>query len=258
MIGKSETASSVARMEWERPVALVVIGLAFVGMAAQLVSLGQGWAVAQTELANDYRIYTDAARSWLAGDGFYHPYQLEGPYLALPPAVLYPPPALILFVPFVFLPAAAWWVLPIGITAWAVWSHHPRPLAWAGIAVCLWFPTTLALVWWGNPGMWIVAFLAIGTRYGWPAVFVALKPSLAPFALVGIWSRSWWFAAAALAVVSLALLPMWPAYFTALRNIMDGGSGLNYSISSLPTMAIPLIAWLGRTTGRTERGSAIT
>lgn len=242
----SPIATRSGRWKYERGFTVAICAVvALLWLRDQILAFQQ-WDAVAPQLGNDYRIYTEAAARWLAGGGFYLPFQLSGPYLALPPVVLYPPPSLILFVPFAFLPAILWWVIPLSITVWAVTRHHPRPLAWAGIAVCLWFPTTTAMIWWGNPGMWIVAFLALGTHYGWPAVLILIKPSLAPFALIGIRRRSWWVALAATGFVSLLFLPMWADYVTVLVNLNRGGSGGDYSISSVPTTMIPLLAWLGR------------
>lgn len=247
-----ENTEAVSRSErWELPhergiATAVCIAMAILWIGDQVRAL-QHWDIVAPQLGIDFRFYTDAAARWLNGDGYYQRWQLDGPYPALIPAVLYPPPALLLFVPFVFLPALLWWVIPLSITAWAVAQRRPRPLAWAGIAVCLWFPTTTAMIWWGNSGIWIVAFLALGTHLGWPAALILIKPSLAPFALIGIRRRSWWVALVILGLLSLPVLPMWGEYVTVLVNVNRGGSGVDYSISSVPTMMIPILAWLGRT-----------
>ncbi len=65
-------------------------------------------------------------------------------------------------------------------------------------------PRSIDIVMYGNPVIWSTAALAAGTLLGWPAVFVILKPSLAPLAIWGIRRRSWWIA---LAVAIVAALP---------------------------------------------------
>ncbi len=103
----------------------------------------------------------------------------------------------------------------------------------------------------GNPVMWSAAALALGTLYAWPAVFAALKVSIAPFALFGSWRRSWWVAAAAAAAVSVAFAPMWPDYLRALANSSNPRGAL-YSIGDVWLLALPLAAWAGRTRGGIE------
>jgi hypothetical protein len=90
-----------------------------------------------------------------------------------------------------------------------------------------------------------VAALALGTLYAWPAVFAALKVSIAPFALFGCWHRSWWLAAGMGLLISLAFLPMWQDYVLVLLNSTNP-RGLLYSVADVPLMWIPLMAWLGR------------
>lgn len=65
----------------------------------------------------DVDLYIDAARRWLATGQFYEAYQLNGSYQITLGDVLYPPVALVLFVPFVVLPGVLWWVVPL-----ALWS----------------------------------------------------------------------------------------------------------------------------------------
>jgi hypothetical protein len=92
--------------------------------------------------------------------------------------------------------------------------------------------------------MWIAAFVALGTVWGWPGVLVALKPSLLPFMLVGIRSRSWWLAAGLLVLVSLAVLPMWFDYATAMLNARGPLVSPLYSLGNVPVVLIPLVARL--------------
>jgi hypothetical protein len=70
-----------------------------------------------------------------------------------------------------------------------------------------------------------------------------LKPSLAPFALAGIKSRAWWVGLVVLGLASLPFLAdtlLWP------RVVLDAsGGGILYSLSNVPLMLIPGVAWLG-------------
>ena len=97
---------------------------------------------------------------------------------------------------------------------------------------------------WGNPGLWVMAAIVLATHFGWPGVLVFLKPTLAPFALIGIRRRSWWVALGGLALVSLLFLPMWFEYITVLSNAKHP-NGLTYSIAQVPAMLLPIVAWLG-------------
>lgn len=233
----------VTRLEWVA--STVIIVAAFVIAVPELAAVAARWS--EVEVGADYVIYRDAAQRWLSGGGFYMPHQLTGPYDVVPPVVLYPPPSLFLFVPFVFLPAVLWWIIPLGITAVAIHRHRPRPLAWAIVLFCLANPTTLSSIVWGNPALWLLAALAAGTHVGWPSVALFIKPTLFPFALVGVWRRSWWLALGAGAVVSLPFLPMWFDYVNVIRYA-DGPSGwFGYSTAQIPLLLMPIAAWLGTT-----------
>ena len=196
----------------------------------------------------DYRLYMDATRDWLATGQFYAPYQLAGPYPVLFGDILYPPVALWLFVPFTILPAFLWWSVPIGVTAAVIVSHRPRWMVWPILALCLWGPVQIHVIS-GNPGLWAMMFVALSTR--WPAFgpFAFIKASLGVFGLLGIRSRSWWLGLAVFCALSLAVLPMWFDWLTALLNSRSGG-GLFYSWQEAPMMLMPIIAWLARPGGR--------
>lgn len=218
-------------------------------LASDLAALAARWAEAGPGFGADYRLYMAASARWLAGGPFYEPYQVAGPYQVIAPAILYPPTALVLFAPFTGLPAALWWAIPLSVTAWIMWAHHPRPVSWPVMALCLAVPTTAEVVYAGNPVLWVVAAVALGTRYGWPAVAVLLKPTLAPFALWGVHRRSWWLALATGAAMSLLFLSMWPDYLAVLKNARDP-NGIAYSLNQVPTMLLPIVAWIGGRTGR--------
>jgi hypothetical protein len=98
----------------------------------------------------------------------------------------------------------------------------------------------------GTPTIWLVAAVAAGLRWGWPGALVLLKPSLLPFALIGIRSRGWWITIGALALATLPLIGMVPDWLAAITD-GQGKSGLLYSAKDLPIVLIPFFAWLGRT-----------
>ena len=92
--------------------------------------------------------------------------------------------------------------------------------------------------------MWFVAAAFAGVAWGWPAVLMLLKPTLAPFALIGVRRRSWWIALGVLVVVSVPFGAMWLDYSTALLDAQNG-RGLEYTLGEWPLMIAPLAAWLG-------------
>ena len=216
-------------------------------------------------LGVDFQLYRDVTTRWLAGGPFFEPYQVGGPYDIRAGDVLYPPVALWLFVPFAVtagpgvgvagalgaVAVAAWWGLPLGATAAAVWRLRPKPAYWPLIALCLTNPTTLLKIWTGNPVMWSMAAMAVATVAGstrWAAPFVLLKPSLAPFAMFGIDRRSWWLGLAVLGALCLPFGSLWGDWVVSVVN--SRGGGLLYSALEIPMLLLPLVAWVGRTRGR--------
>jgi hypothetical protein len=195
-------------------------------------------------IGHDFELYLDATRRWLAGGPFYHPYQLAGPYPIVAQEVLYPPVALWLFVPFTMLPALAWWA-PVAIVGAIVWAQRPTPWQRVAILAMLALPVQGGTSWAvdfvvnGNPGMWVAAVVALATRWPFFGSWALLKPSLAPFAFVGINRRAWWLGAATLAVMSLALMPLWADYVVVLRNVQGGG--LLYSVPNVTLVLMPLV-----------------
>ena len=75
---------------------------------------------------------------------------------------------------------------------------------------------------------------------GWPSTLVLLKPSLFPFALIGLRRRAWWAQLGLLGLLSLPVL-----YLTLIypRVILDSrGGGLLYSLDDVPLLLLPVIA----------------
>jgi hypothetical protein len=192
------------------------------------------------------RLFSQAiGERWLSGQPIYLAHQLAGPYqVTLQVDNLYPPSALLLFVPFVFLPAFLWWLIPIGITGYVVASWRPAWWTWPLMALLIVWPKTISSVLWGNTDMWAVAAVAAGLRWGWPALFLLAKPTLAPFALVGVRSRAFWVVGAAMVIWSIVMLPLWLDYFTAMRHLRIPW---DYSLGSIPSLFLPIVAWVGRT-----------
>jgi hypothetical protein len=220
------------------------------GGMAVLVSLAPDL---DDRLGIDFREYTDAASRWLGGGSFYQPWQLTGPYdvprdefrIAHLP-VLYPPYVLALLLPFALAPVLAplWWAIPLAVTGAVVARYRPAPWTWPILTFCVLAGDTIWLTVSGNPALWTTAAVALGTRYGWPAVAALFKPTLAPFALIGGGGRRWWLALGGLVVLSISLAPLWPDYLVALQNLR--GADLLYPLKNVPMTLIPVVAWLGR------------
>jgi hypothetical protein len=119
------------------------------------------------------------------------------------------------------------------------------------VALLIVWPKTASSVLWGNTDMWAVTAVAAGLRWGWPAVFLLVKPTLAPYALVGIQSRSFWMVGLVMLALSVLMLPLWIDYFTAMRNVRIPW---DYSLRSGLVLLLPIVAWLGRTRRRSVAG----
>ncbi len=237
---------------------MVMSGVMFLWVAWYFVSLLTIPNIGPAGPYGDETLYFRAARRWLDGGSFYSDYQLAGPYVIEKFEILYPPTIIPLLLVFSFLPDPVWWIAPTAILAGVVLYWRPSLLGWTLILACLSVPITLAIYFWGNPSIWMAAFLALGTRWGWPSVFVLLKPQLFPFALVGIRRRSWWVALAVFALVSVAFLPMWFDWVTVLLNARGPNASPLYGLSSVPLMMIPLIArWSTRRTPTPERAGVV-
>jgi hypothetical protein len=193
----------------------------------------------------DYLFYRDVGARWLADGSYYLPGQLSGdPYpVALMVDVLYPPHALLLFVPFAVLPPVAWWIVPLAIVGLTVWRWRPAPWTWPVMILLLMWPRANAAFLYGNTDMWMAAGIAAGLAWGWPALALTLKPIFLPLAFIGVRTRAWWVAAAVLVIVSLAMIPLWIQYVTVIRTVQVG---LDYSLGSVPLLLVPIVAWFGR------------
>lgn len=244
---------------WRRPALIGVTVLILLAAVAVAVAR-YGAAVRADAVAIDFRLWLTIAERWQTTGSMYTAAQLAGPFDPQPMGwttmddlpSLYPPPAIFLFLPFLYLPAILWWVVPLGFIAFAVWRLRPAPWTWPVMSALFLFPEVSASIVVGSTTMWIVAFLAGGLLYHWPSVLILIKPTLAPFALVGVRHRSWWIAFAIWCVVALLMLDQWLDYVTVLRNIE---STPLYSIGSVPFMLVPIVAWLGRRSRTPEPSS---
>lgn len=206
--------------------------------------------VLHDSVAFDFHAYQDFGRRFLDTGSAYLPHQLAGPYPGNPDAgptglpSLYPPNATLLFAASTFVPAVLWWAIPLGLLAWCIIAWRPAPWAWPVLALILAASPFVTTVMVGNTDMWVAAFIAAGLRWGWGGPLVLMKPTLAPFALAGIHKRGWWAMAGVSVVLGLLMLPEGLRYVQAIVNAET--RGLAYSILSVPTMLVPVIAWAAR------------
>ncbi len=241
-IGRTKTApAGWAWARWAEGIVTVLAGAAAVFLAYFAVRM----VIPPAIVGADFDGYRAAGQRFLGTGSPYAPVQLLGPYdpWSLPQAgvFLHPPTALLLVLPFLVLPAVLWWALPLAAIGWVLWTYRPAAWGWAVILLFAAWPRTVGAVLLGNSDLWVAAGVALGLRFGWPAVAVFLKPSLAPLALIGANRRAWWVATAAFALISLTMLPLWSEWWATIRN--GSGLGLTYSLASLPLPAISLVAW---------------
>lgn len=229
---------------WYAPVMLALAALIAVG-GAVVFWLAWSKADAAGRVGADLGLYVSATNGWLHGSAFYPAHQLAGPYAIADGDILYPPTTILLFLPFLALPAVLFWLIPLGVLVQGLAARRPAPWTWPLIGLCLAYPPTMVKIVHANPFMWSAAAVSLGLAYGWPSVFALLKPSLAPFALIGLRRRSWWIALGGLALVGILFGGLWGQYWTALLNSRNP-SGLLYSISDVPLLLVPIIGWLGR------------
>jgi hypothetical protein len=225
---------------WTRALQLGIAG------GLLVIPLGQLW-LSVTSGSQDFGIdwfqYRDAAIGWLHGGSFYTPEQLAGPYVLHEWEPLYPPIVLPLLLVFAHLPDALWWIVPGGLFLAAL--VRMRPQGW-------WLPVTVAVFlfgsslypwWYGQPTIWLFPAVAWGLLLGGWAVFVLVKPSLFPFALIGIRRKSWWVTLAAFLAVCLPSGTLWIDWYRALDN---SDQTVWYSLWQVPMMLVPVVAYLGR------------
>lgn len=238
---------NLGSIRWGRVFALASTGVFLVMAAWEVPRLVGTDRLVSWLPFTDFTFYRGAAQHWLDTGAFYLPDQLAGPYFViLDVHVLYPPPALLLFLPFVWLPPVLWWVVPLGVVGYSLWRWRPAMWTWPLLGFIAFWPKTQSAVLLGNTDMWVAAGVAGGLLWGWPAALVVLKPTLALLALVGARQRSWWACWLVLGLVSLLMIPLWVDYLTVVRNSV---LPWNYWVNSVPVVLAPVVAWLGRTTG---------
>lgn len=238
------------RERLSRIAAITATGVLLLWAVVQTVAIYRG-AQTRGEVGWDANLYATIGSHFLATGQPYFPSQ-SAPYPAEGMVNLYPPTALYLFVPASVLPRVIWWIVPLATIGWSLARLRPKAWTWPIMAfVCL-LPLDAPIVpvslVYGNTLMWTLAalFAAAAFRPGW-AWAVAFKPVdfllALPFAL-----RSW-RGLLVTVVLSVVLLPYWFQWLTAIGNISDRQSPL-YSLAAWPALAIPLVAWVGRSRPR--------
>lgn len=194
----------------------------------------------------DHAIYMVQAHRVLAGGPPYPAWELSGPFYPARGPEVYPPLTVYgLLVPMSLVPDVLWWLVPLGALAAVVVWHRPSEAAWAVIlALLIVEPDTWVVITAGNPSMWVTAAIALGTIWRPVAVFAVLKPPLAPLALLGVRSRGWWIAGGVVALLSLA---WWQGSIDYVRVLGNYRASLAMPPKEWALLAIPLVAWAGRT-----------
>jgi hypothetical protein len=249
--------SATFRARWARPLILAVTTALAIYM---IIVWALVWGTFERRglIGVDFDTFLAFAQRWLDTGSMYLPAQLAGPFDPRPqphiPGVvpsMYPPHAVLLFAPFLVLPSVLFWAIPLGVLAYAVRVWRPAVWTWPLIVAILTLPETFHPVIVGGSTMWMVAAVAGGLLWGWPALLITLKPSMAPFVLVGIHRRSWWLAALIVGVMALAFGSLWLDYVTVVRNAQ---ADLTYSVGAIPVMLLPVLMWFGSTTRVREPG----
>ena len=169
----------------------------------------------------DSRIYLHAAQTWLAGGDPWTAYALRHPWVAGAPDVPYyftgPPPTVLAFVPFAWLPdapfTAAWQALTIGSAFYSL--RRLRVPAW-----WILFPPLALAVFVGNPHVVCLALILCS----WDGLRI-LAPAAKAYAVLPMIGEGQWRALAilvVLGVISLVIFwPLWMQYAADYPHIQD-------------------------------------
>jgi hypothetical protein len=226
--------------------------LRIAAIGATVVILGVGLALFQRSasgglsafVGTDINQYLRATQRWIETGTPYLASDVAGPVIHGSATFLHPPVSLYLFAPFLVLPLILWWAIPIGVVFWSVWSWRPAWWSWPFLALALAWPRFHGALLVGNTDLWVCAGVALGLRFGWPALVVAVKPSLLPLMLAGVRHRSWWVGAAVVALACAPFALLWVDWF---RVMLNGPGNLAYSLPNVVWVAMPAVAWLART-----------
>jgi hypothetical protein len=219
--------SAGERLSRAFPVCLaIVLGVLAVAEALALSRMPVGQLLGGVDITG----YVSATNRWWSTGTPYLANEVAGPFMFTTGTFLHPPLALYLFLPFTVLPLVAWWLIPIGVV-------------------------TVSIAAWRPDRMWVTAFVALALRFGWPGLLIAIKPSFAFLMLVGSTSRSWWLG---LWIVAIAAVPLGQLWLDWIAVVRHAPAGLDYSLTSIPMVLLPFVAWLRRTRHREAAGGWTT
>lgn len=234
-----------------------MLGLALIVL---MIGLTLSWAylgayTSRGIIGIDHRLFVELGRRWTEDSSMYAAWQFA-PYrfdqgsgtndVASMPS-LYPPPAGPVFAVVGALPPILWWIVPLAVVGVSLARWRPAPWAWPLLALVTLSPNLVGVLATGGSTMWVAAGVAAGLAYRWPVVVILLKPTFAPFLLLGVGRRSFWIGGVApIVIISLLMLPEWGRWLEVLRNTES--PGLLYSLHDLPLIAVPVVGWLARTT----------
>jgi hypothetical protein len=244
----SASPAPTARFDRDRFIRRVVVSGSLAVVAIQVVLFVGGWIADHDAipLGLDWLGYRAGFERLLATGTPYAPFELVGPFTPEHLDFIHPPNALVLFAPFAILPQPLDYILWIAIPV-AIFGYLLRDLPWwAWPAVAL-LSTTNSLqypILNGNSSLFMTAIFGLGIRYGWVVGLLAMKPTLAPLAIVGLRrSKRTLLVAGTLAVVPILVTLPWLAdYLTVARNMQ--GIPLTYSISNYSLIALAALPWL--------------
>jgi hypothetical protein len=184
----------------------------------------------------DFGHYVAATRRWLETGSPYLPLELAGPFQYSDLTFIHPPIALVLFAPFLVLPALLFWILPIAGTLAVILSWRPSRWTWPVMALLLNWPHFAGALIVGNSNLWACFFIA-----GLPGLFGRREGRVT---LVRDRARSAAIVTIAMIVAAALLGGLWVEWLIVLDN---SPGDLSYSIAAVPWISVPIVAWLGRT-----------
>jgi hypothetical protein len=235
----ADMAARYRDSRWLGPLAVGLLG------AALIVFL---WALlgpyGRANLDWDRAHYLSATARWLDTGTPYLAEEVAASFDYQPDTFLHPPVALLLFLPFRWLPAIVWYAIPISIVVVLVLSWRPARWTWPILAACLAWPRTSGMLIVGNTDLWVAACVALGLRWGWGWALIAVKPSFAPLALLGVRRRDFRIAVAVVGAVSIPFGRLWLDWFSV---VVHAPGGILYSVLGLPLVLLSAVAYSGRT-----------
>jgi hypothetical protein len=215
-------AIRIWRSPWTRRIGSALLFAWFAYWTWQVIGdTFSAWPAHLDVVGTDGRLYFRAAQTWLAGGDPWTAYVAQNTW---PPSSAYvhflftgPPPTVLAFVPFAWMPESifvvGWLGLTFGAAVYALRRLH-LPIWW------LMFPPLAQGILVANPHIVCLALLLSGSN-----VLRALAAPMKAYAVIPMFGERQWRALAILAlagVVSLALFwPLWSQYFADYSQIQN-------------------------------------